>query len=143
MTQQLVPHGNWLIQVSWGEMKIWSSETYQLLNSVRIFDRVVTSLALVGGIVVCCGRDATQESDSCGLDPGLKGWRFVLGDRKDSEDPKDDGEVEANQQMGTDSGVFHIGPPVRTARGLAVLKDSRLVVCVLRGVVWSVEIWEI
>jgi hypothetical protein len=143
MTQQLVPYRDCLLQVSWGEMRIWSTETYKLLDCVHIFDRVVTDLALVAGIIICCGRDAIQESDRCGLDEGLKGWRPVWLDGQYSQGPGGEGKERGGQQNRPDSRVFRVGPPVRAARGLAVLAGSRLVTCVIRGATWFTEIWQI
>ena len=128
MIQKLFPYDNWLISISWGELKIWCRKTYQLLNTILIFDRVVTKHALTAGIIICCGRDATQEADRCGGDEGLKAWKISTEDGKESQ---------------SDSGVFHVGTPVRAARGLAELDDSRIAIGVLRGTIWYIEIWQV
>ncbi|CAK7230914.1 hypothetical protein SCUCBS95973_007733 [Sporothrix curviconia] len=119
MTQHLLVRGDQLIQLSWGEMKIWSLADYSLVQTVRMFDRVATSVALHRQSVICCGRDAATGGDMCGLDVGIKGWT-------------------AGKEQ-----VFNIGPRLRNAGGLQILSGDRLVLNVLRGRAWSVEIWSI
>jgi len=146
MTQHLVVKDDWLIQVSWGKVKIWSTKDYHLSNSVYMFDRAATDIILVNGMIVGCGRDASHGDDRCGLDEGLKGWRIIWENTKDEETRENSSgeEIEVGyQHEGPDDGVIRIGPPVRAARGLAALSDGRLVASVLRGNVWSVEIWGI
>ncbi|CAK7204770.1 hypothetical protein SEUCBS139899_007530 [Sporothrix eucalyptigena] len=140
MTQHLLVQGNRLVQLSWGEMKIWSLSDYSLVHTVRMFDRVATSVALSRQLVICCGRDASEDGDKCGLDVGIKGWTFGKELATDSGRP-DTPETGGSKKRGTD--VFNIGPPLRNAGDLQVLSDDRLVLNVLRGSVWSVEIWQL
>ena len=73
------------------------------MNSVRMFDRVATCMELVNGVLVCCGRDAADETDHSGVVPGLKGWRLVLPDKRNSQDmTKED----RSQQKEPEAGVF-------------------------------------
>lgn len=124
--QTIAPYDDWILSTSWGELKIWSSTTYELLNTVRIFDRVVSDIVLADGKIICCGRDATEEGDSCGLDAGFKTWELSLKGGKESQ---------------TD--IVKFGGPLRAAIGLIALDDNRVATCVLRGVSWNVEIWQV
>lgn len=83
MTKHLVPYDHWLLQASGGLLKIWSTETYQLLHVVMLFQRSCDKLVVLEGIVVCCGRDASMaiENDVCGLDEGVKGWKLEWADK--------------------------------------------------------------
>ncbi|KJR90056.1 uncharacterized protein SPSK_06327 [Sporothrix schenckii 1099-18] len=140
MTQHLLVQGNRLVQLSWGEMKIWSLSDYSLVHRVRMFDRVATSVALSRQSVICCGRDASEDNDRCGLHVGIKDWTFGEEQAIDSGQP-DTPETDRSKGCGTD--VFNIGPPLRNAGDLQVLSGDRLVLNVLRGSVWSVEIWQL
>ena len=141
MIQKFIPQENHLLQMSWGELTIWS-KTFELLNTVRIFDRVATDTQLVNGILVCCGRDAINESDVCGLESGLKGWEVVFEKKVDYQ--KSSGEIKEVELLSkTRTEVFHIGPPVRVANGLEILNNGRVVVCVVRGLECSIDIWQV
>lgn len=123
---------------------MWSTKTYQLLRGVQIFDRNITEAILVSGTLVACGRNALQASDRCGLDEGLQGWRGALEDSTENLKPGSIGEGGAggNQKGTADFAIFRLGPPIRAARGVAGLSANRLVIFVLRGAIWSVEIWQ-
>lgn len=127
MIQKLVVYNNWLISISWGEMKIWSLERYHLLNTTRIFDCVVTHLALIAGTMICCGRDAVREGDRCGGVQGVKACILSSEDRENTI---------------ADPSVSFFCPPLRAAMGLAVLNNSHVAIGVLRES-WNVEIWQI
>jgi len=139
MTQHLIVKGNTLVQLSWGTVRMWSTKDYRLLGTVVMFNRAVTEVVVIKDMLICCGRDALSDNDNCGLNEGLKGWKFALGDENEGKNVQEwegSGEHDAG-------GVFGIGTPVRAARGLSALSDGRLVVSVLRGTSWYVEMWEV
>ncbi len=140
MTQHLILYNECLLQVSWGEMKIWSKDTYHLLKTVRMFDRAATDLVVVGDVVIACGRDASMVEDGCGLDEGLKGWKVNLKDEVNGPKTAIEGK-DKNKKL--DSTVFAIGPPLRAARGLHALEGNRVAICVLRSETWFVQIWQV
>ncbi|KAL1897854.1 hypothetical protein Sste5346_003706 [Sporothrix stenoceras] len=132
MTQHLLVQGKRLVQLSWGEMKIWSLSDYSLVHTVRMFDRVATSVTLSSQSVICCGRDASEDGDLCGLDVSIKGWTFSVEQATDSRRP-DTPETDTDRSKGRGTDVFNIGTPLRNAGDLQVLSDDRLVLNVLRG----------
>ena len=145
ITRGLIISGDRLIQATGGEIKVWSTRTYQLLGGVQVFDRILVEVVLISGTLVACGRDALQASDRCGLDEGIRGWRGALVDSIGTLTPEDSrAEGVGVDRVGqADGAVFHLGAPIRAARGLVRAGAGRVAVVVLRGATWSVEIWQI
>lgn len=137
LSQHVLIHGEYLIQVSCGKVKIWSIKTYELVKSKRIFDRVATGFVLVNGTVACVGRDAATETDLCGLNPGFKIWRLDLTEGKNVKQ-----EMNPNNELVNGADVIQVGSLVRRSTGLMALDHDRLAVCVLRKV-WYLEIWRV
>ena len=143
MIKNLVPYDRWLLQSSGGLLRIWSTDTHQLLHTVRLCQSSCDTLGVLDGTVVSCGRDVSTsaENDICGLDEGVKGWKLA-------SDKTNDGKQTAEEELFTeyiaegqeiDPGVFNIGSPTVQARGLLVLKD-RVVISVMRRGDWVIEI---
>lgn len=110
-------------------MKIWSIGTYQLLRTIRIFDRVILDYAIIDGLMICDGRDAADESDSCGLESGVKTCQLAL--------------LDGNKNQ-TDDIISRFGLPVLATRGVAALGNNRVAIAVGRGKgKWDVDIWEV
>ncbi|KAH8586119.1 hypothetical protein B0O99DRAFT_84569 [Bisporella sp. PMI_857] len=128
--------GTLFLQMSWGKLKIWP-KTYELPNTVRIFDRVATGTELADGVLVFCGRDAVNKSDACGLELGLNGWKVVWEKKADYRNSSDKPE-KGDRLPKSNTEVFPIGPPIRSTADLEVLRDSRPGVCVLKGITWSI-----
>lgn len=79
--------------------------------------------------MICDGRDASDDSDSCGREAAVKACRLALLDRADHK-PEDI--------------VFHFGPPVLGTKGVTDLGNNRVAVAVGRGRgKWDIDIWEV
>ena len=149
MIKKLVYYDKWLLHSSGGELGIWSTDTYQRVHSVRLFERSCDTLGVLDGLVVSCGRDASKavDNDVCGLDEGVKGWRLAWDDgfqdpghQPDKKDHLESTGGDVKEVQDLDLKVFHIGAPTVQARGLVVLMD-RAVISVMRGGTWVIEIW--
>lgn len=144
MTTNLEPYDRWLLQTSGGLLKICSTDTYQLLYTVKLYQWSCDALSMFDETVLSYGRDANTAGKNhiCGLEGSAKGWKLAWGEGNEGNQTTEmesfSKDVSERQQSG--QGSFGIGLPTTQARGLVVLKD-KVVISIMRRGTWVVEIW--